>query len=191
MPSGAATCCWTPWQRRRQLSAEEVSATSGYAKTIQAYAFLVVLDTHTQDSIPIAVSTDVTAPPAPFVSRTAAFDRIVALLEEGNTELLAGGGAFPFTLPGGFTGFSDPASFATFNRALRARVAAYRQDWAGVLTALGTSFVDSTLDLQLGAYMSYGTGPATLPTRWRRTRRPAKTSRTRRCPAWRRPRPMG
>ncbi len=142
-----------------QLSAEEVSATSGYTKTMQAYALLVVLNAHTQDSIVIDPSTDVTAAPAPFVTRTAAFDRVISLLETGNTELLAGGGAFPFDLPPGFAGFDTPASFATFNRALRARVAAYRADWAGVLTALASSFIDPLADLQLGVYMSYGTGP--------------------------------
>jgi len=48
------------------LTAEEQSATSGYVKTLQALDFLMILDTHTEDSIPIAVGTDVTAPPAAF-----------------------------------------------------------------------------------------------------------------------------
>jgi hypothetical protein len=146
-----------------QLTEEEVSATSGYAKTLQALAFLLVLDTHTEDSIPIAIPLDVTAPPAPFVTNAAAWAHVITLLEEGNTELAAGGGAFPFTLPEGFTGFNTPATFATFNRALRARVAAYRQDWAGVLTALAGSFLNTASSLQLGVYMNYGTGPGDFP----------------------------
>jgi hypothetical protein len=145
-----------------QLSAEEVSATSGYVKTIQAYAFLMVLTTHTQDSIPIDIPLDLTAPPAPFVSNAAAYDRVITLLEEGQAELLAGGGAFPFSLPPGFTGFNTPATFAQFNRALRARVAAYRQDWQGVLDALAGSFIDPAGDLQRGVYMDYGTGAGDL-----------------------------
>ena len=142
-----------------QLTPEEVKATSGYTKTIQALAFTLVLDTHTQDSIPIAIPLDVTAPPAPFVTNDAAWAHTIQLLDEGNTELAAGGSAFPFTLPAGFTGFDTPTTFATFNRALRARVAAYRQDWAGVLTALAGSFINPGADLQLGVYVNFGTNP--------------------------------
>jgi hypothetical protein len=146
-----------------QLSPEERSATSGYAKTIQAYAFLTVLATHTQDSIVINPPLDIAAPPAPFVTNAAAYDHVVTLLEDARAELLAGGDAFPFALPSGFAGFDTPATFAEFNRALRARVAAYRQDWAGVLTALAESFINTTADLQLGVYMNYGTGAGDLP----------------------------
>jgi hypothetical protein len=142
-----------------QLTPAEVSAASGYTKTIQALAFILVLDTHTQDSIPIDIPLDVTAPPAPFVTNDAAWAHAITLLEEGNTELAAGGDAFPFTLPAGFIGFDTPATFAKFNRALRARVAAYREDWNGVLTALAGSFIDPAANLQLGVYMNYGTGP--------------------------------
>ena len=145
-----------------QLTAEEVSATSGYVKTIQAYAFLMVLSTHIQDSIPIDIPSDVTAPPAPFVSNAAAYDRVVTLLDQGQAELAAGGGAFPFDLPAGFTGFDAPSTFAQFNRALRARVAAYRADWQGVLDALAGSFIDPAGDLQRGVYMDYGTGAGDL-----------------------------
>jgi starch-binding outer membrane protein, SusD/RagB family len=141
------------------LSAEEVSATSGYVKTIQAYAYSMVLTTHTQDSIVIDVSSDVTGPPGPFVSNAAAYDHMIALLDQGRAELLAGGAAFPFVLPSGFAGFDTPGGLAQFNRALRARVAAYRQDWAGVVAALAESFIDPAGDLQRGVYMDYGTGP--------------------------------
>ncbi len=37
----------------------------------------------------------------------------ISLLETGNTELLAGGAAFPFALPPGFAGFDTPATFAS------------------------------------------------------------------------------
>jgi hypothetical protein len=152
-------------QTAEQLTPEEISATSGFVKTMQALAFILVLDTHTQDSIPIAIPLDVTAPPAPFVTNAAAWAHVITLLEEGNTELAAGGTAFPFTLPAGFAGFDAPTTFATFNRALRARVAAYRADWNGVLTALAGSFLisGSGADLQRGVYMNYGTGPGDFP----------------------------
>src|SRR5262249_34040011 len=50
------------------LSAEEQSATSGYLKTMQALSFLYILNSHTQDSIPITVGTEVTSAPQPFVT---------------------------------------------------------------------------------------------------------------------------
>jgi hypothetical protein len=141
------------------LTAAEQSAAAGFVRTMQAYAFLMVLTTHTQDSIPIDISNDVTGPPAPFVSNAAAYDHIVGLLEQARTDLLAGGASFPFTLPPGFSGFNTPSAFVQFNRSLRARVAAYRGDWSGVLTALTESFlVDPAAPLDRGVYLDFGTG---------------------------------
>jgi len=140
------------------LSAEEQSATSGFAHTLQAYNFLIVLDAHRQDSIPIDVGTDVTAPPAAFVSNADAYAHVVSLLDGAATELQAGGSAFPFPLPGGFTGFDAPATFLKFNRALRARAAIYVSDYAGALTALAASFIDPLQPLSLGVYMDYSAG---------------------------------
>jgi starch-binding outer membrane protein, SusD/RagB family len=142
-----------------ELSAEEQSALSGYVKTIQALNYLMILNTHTQDSIPIVTDTTVVAPPVAFSTNAQAWDFLITLLEEGKVELAAGGAAFPFTLPQGFRGFNTPATFLQFNRALRARVAVYRNDFAGALTALAESFVDPAAPLDLGVYMDYGTGP--------------------------------
>jgi hypothetical protein len=145
-----------------ELTAEEQSAASGYVKTIQALNYLIVLDAHTQDSIPIVTDTSVVAPPAAFQTRAAAFAHVVSLLDEAKAELLAGGAAFPFPLPSGFRGFNAPATFLQFNRGLRARVAVYSNDFAGALTALAESFVDTPGPLDLGVYMDYGTGAGDL-----------------------------
>jgi hypothetical protein len=82
---------------------------------------------------------------------------VISLLDQAATELL--GAAFPFTLPPGFTGFSTPATFLQFNRALRARVAVYRGDFTGALTYLSQSFLDPFAPLDHGVYMDFGTGP--------------------------------
>jgi starch-binding outer membrane protein, SusD/RagB family len=140
------------------LTAEEQSAASGYVKTLQALNFLLILDFHTEDSIPIDVGTDVTAAPAPFVTNAAAYARVVQLLDQGQAELAAGGSAFPFTLPAGFAGFNTPATFTLFNRALRVRVAVYQNQFADALTALAASFINPAAPLQFGVYMNYGTG---------------------------------
>jgi hypothetical protein len=145
-----------------ELTAEEQSATSGYVKTIQALNYLLILNTHTTDSIPIVTDTSIAGPLAPFVTNAAAFDNVVTLLDEGRAELTAGGAAFPFSLPRGFTGFNTPSTFSQFNRALRARVAVYRNDFAGALTALGESFLDPAGALDLGVYMDYGTAPGDI-----------------------------
>ena len=145
------------------LTAEEQSATSGFAHTLQAYNFMIVLDAHTQDSIPIDVGTNVNAEPAPFVSNAEAYAHVVGLLDQAAAELAAGGGAFPFALPSGFTGFETPATFVLFNRALRARVAVYTGDYAGALTALAGSFLNTGGPLDQGVYMDYSAGTGDQP----------------------------
>jgi len=142
------------------LTPEQQSAVSGFAHTMQAYNFIIVLDSHNEDQIPIDVGRDASAPPAPFVTNAAAWDHVIALLEQGATELQ--GAAFPFTLPPGFAGFNTPPTFLQFNRALRARVAVYRGDFAGALTALGQSFLDVAAPLDRGVYIDFGTGAGDL-----------------------------
>lgn len=141
------------------LTAEEQSAVSGFARTFQAYNFLIVLDSHSQDSIPIDVGTDVTSAPAPFRTRSDAFAHVANLLDLAVTDLTAGGAAFPFSLPGGFSGFNTPATFIQFNRALRARVAVYLTDYAGALSFLAGSFYNPGAPLDLGVYMDFSAGP--------------------------------
>ena len=145
------------------LTDAEKSATAGYVKTIQALNYLMILNSHTQDSIPIVTDTAVAAPPAPFQTRATVFAHVVSLLDGALADLQAGGTAFPFALPSGFAGFNTPANFILFNRALRARVAVYTDDFAGALTALAASFVDVPGPLALGVYMDYGTGAGDTP----------------------------
>jgi hypothetical protein len=145
------------------LTPAEQSATMGFAHTLQAYNFLIILDAHLQDSIPIDVGTDVTAPPAPFATNAQAYDRVIALLDGAVTELDAGGATFPFTLSSGFAGFDTPPTFRQFNRALRARVAVYRADFAGALTALTESFINPAGPLDVGVYMDFSAGPGDFP----------------------------
>jgi starch-binding outer membrane protein, SusD/RagB family len=145
------------------LTAEEQNAVRGFAHTLQAYNFMIVLDAHTQDAIPIDVGTDVTAPPAPLATNADAWARVIALLDGAVTELQNGGAVFPFTLPSGFTGFNTPTTFALFNRALRARVAVYRGDFAGALTFLGQSFLNPAGPMDVGVYMDFSAGAGDLP----------------------------
>ena len=142
------------------LSAAEKSAARGVIYTMQALEQLRLLNF--RDTL--GTVTQVTGTPTdirPFVSRDSGFKFVTAILDSGLAALSAGGAAFPFTLPPGFTGApgggfsvgavgfdaSTPAGFAKLNRALKARVEVYRATigcgspcYQAALTALGASF---------------------------------------------------
>jgi len=140
------------------LSDAEKSAVRGFAKTIQALDYLNVINTRDDLGAALDVNIGPTAPPAAIVGKAAVFTQISTLLDDGLTALNAGGTAFPFSLSPGFADFNTPATFAKFNRALKARVEAYRGNYAAVLTALNGSFLDTNAALTLGAYHTYTTG---------------------------------
>ena len=153
------------------LSTPEQNATSGYAETMKAWSLLMVLNAHSQDSIPVDVDRDETEPPAPFVTNDSALAFVSNLLDAAAANLASGSAAFPFELPSGFAGFATPATFAQFNRALKARVEVYRGSrgcgnpcYTAALTALGGSFVDTTgaATLNVGVYFNFGTGPGDI-----------------------------
>lgn len=69
------------------------------------------------------------------------------------------GNANGFTMSRGFSGFNTPATFARFNRALRARLALWQGDFAAANTALQQSFiVADSAQMNLGCYLPFGTG---------------------------------
>jgi starch-binding outer membrane protein, SusD/RagB family len=142
----------------------ELEALRGFAKTIQALDFLVVINTRDDNGAAIDVDRDLTGELAPIVSRAEVFAHIAQLLDEAEGHLTSGDAAFPegFAMTTGFAGFDTPATFLTFNRALRARVAVYTGDYATALTALSASFLDDAAPLTLGVYHVYSTGSGDL-----------------------------
>jgi hypothetical protein len=141
------------------LSGEEKSAATGYARTMKALDLLYVLEA--RDSAGIAIDAGAsTTELAPIACREPALARIAALLDTAQTDLAAGGEAFPFTLTSGFAGFDAPATFTTFNRAIKARAEIYRSKtdpaaFGRALEALNGSFVDTTASLDRGVYHVY------------------------------------
>jgi hypothetical protein len=134
-------------------SIDNVDRTLGkaYANTVKAHEFLIVLNLEYDNGIRV----DVANPSAlgPFLTRAQSIDDISNLLNTAYTDLTANGAVtFPF-----FTNlFSNVAGeFAEFNRALAARVAVYKADWAGALTALDNSFFDINGDLNEGVFYNY------------------------------------
>jgi hypothetical protein len=139
------------------LSAAEKNATLGYAMTMQSLEFLGLINTRDANGIPVDVDITPTGPVAPILAKAAVLVHIDSLLDSARTLLLAGGSSFPFPLSSGYTGFNTPSTFAQFNRALRARVAIYQNDFAGAITALTTSFMDTTHAFSVGVYHVFTT----------------------------------
>jgi hypothetical protein len=144
------------------LAPEDKAAIRGFTKTIGAVDLLQVIVAHDTNGAVIDTGRGLDEPLAPIVSKEETYDKIVSLLEEGATDLKASGETFPFSLSEGYDGFDTPATFLTFNRAIRARVAIYRKDYTGALDALSMSFLAepagaAALDFDLGVYYSYST----------------------------------
>lgn len=144
------------------VSDEEKHAIRGFAKTIQALDFLVVINTRDTNGAPIDVGRPVGGDLAPIESKEAVFAHIAKLLDEARTDLEAGGATFPFPLSTGFAGFDTPATFLRFNRAVKARVDVYRGDYEEALTNLASSFLNPSAPLELGVYHTFDTGSGEL-----------------------------
>jgi hypothetical protein len=133
------------------ISAAQRTVGKAYANTIKAHELLMVLNLEYDNGIRV----DVANPAAlgPFLTRAQSLDAINTLLTTAYTDLNANAAvSFPFST----TLFSSVAGeFAKFNRALAARVAVYRSDWAGALTALNGSFFNINGALDLGVYYNF------------------------------------
>jgi hypothetical protein len=143
------------------MDPEEKEAVRGFAKTIAALEYLIVINTHDTNGAVIQRSTDLHQLDPIVTNKDEVFAHIKLLLDEARTHLQAGGSAFPFQLGSGFRGFDTPAAFLQANRALKARVDVYSGDNAAALTALGESFLSAdplNPGLDRGIYHAFGTG---------------------------------
>jgi len=151
------------------LSAGELRASAGFAKTYKAgHIFRLAVRSGTT-GIPLDVDRPITEPPAPFVPFADAMAAVSTLLDEAQADLQAPGASFPFTFVPGYVGFTTPATFLQFNRALAADVLVHRATfnscsacWAQAATAIGASFITTAGlpgSLATGVYYGY-TGAA-------------------------------
>jgi starch-binding outer membrane protein, SusD/RagB family len=151
------------------LTPAQKKACEGFAKTVQAYVTLNLLNMMGEVGIRTTFS-DLLAPGdlldvGPFVSYADGLAFCKSLTDQGLAALdAAGTTAFPFPTAAGWAGFNTPATFKRFNRAMAARVAMYQKDWAGMNTALAASFLDINGALTLGPKFNYSTtaGDASL-----------------------------
>jgi hypothetical protein len=156
------------------ITQAEANGLLGFAQTLQAYQYLMALTMTNENGIRQQLQSDIfnAGPP---LNTSAAYDFIETLLDDAADNLDNAGSDFFFSLsggfgftpsepvgPGGFDSFDTPATFREFNRALRARVAAYQADWAGVSSALAESFIDVNQNLYSGVYHVFTTNPNDL-----------------------------
>ncbi len=162
-PSGFATGPWAgPYGMARDiynfkntvassktLSTAQKAAALGLAQTLDAAGMLIIVTSHDQLG-GITEIKDKATDLAPFVSRDSMYKYVLGTLDAAAANLQNGGSAFPFSLHAGFAGFNTPATFLQFNRALKARAAAYYATaeggaaaWAQVLSALQGSFLNA------------------------------------------------
>jgi hypothetical protein len=151
------------------------NAIRGFARTIAAIDLLRVIVTHDSNGAVADTSRALTDELAPITDKGTVLTTVAKQLDDAVPNLKAAGDTFPFLLDEGFSGFDTPATFLKFNRAIRARVAAYQGDYATVLTALQDSFIadaavvdpadtSKPFDIDLGVYYTYTTkgGDVTL-----------------------------
>jgi starch-binding outer membrane protein, SusD/RagB family len=126
----------------------------GYAKTLKAYALLMVANRQYTNGIRI----DVADPdnPGPNVGYDEALTAIMALLNEANSNLSSASSSFDFPLSSGFAGFDDTTTFSEFNRAIAARTALYQGNNSAVLTLLNGSFFNLADNLWNGPAHVFG-----------------------------------
>ena len=140
------------------FTAAELEGIRGFAKTLQALDFLLVINMRGVNGAALDVNRPLDAEPAPFVPEAEMLTAISGLLDEAAAHLGNAGSAFAFSLSDGYAGLDDPAGFLQVNRALKARVEVYRGNYSDAITALNASFLELDGDFDLGAYYSYGTG---------------------------------
>jgi hypothetical protein len=156
------------------LSAAQKEGARGFAKTMDALELHYIVNQRFNYGAVI----DIKENPrelAPFVSRDSVLNYVVARLEEARGHLASPGAAFPFQLHAGYTGFTTPATFLQFNRAVAARVEVWRASlglsgcgaggvtcYQRALTALGESFLDRGASLSLGPTHVFSTDPGDI-----------------------------
>ena len=151
------------------LTAAEVSAGLGFAETLRGWHLHLLAIRSGPTGIPVDVDRAISDDPAPLVSFSDAMAAASTALDQGLTDLQAGGSAFPFSFVPGYDGFTTPATFLKVNRALAAKLLVHRATfnncsacWAQAATAINQSFVTSTGlpgSLATGVYFGY-TGAA-------------------------------
>lgn len=127
----------------------EKKAVAGFAKMIQGYQFMIPANFVYENGIRIDVKDPLK--PGKFVKYEEALNHIKSVLDQADQDLAAAGsGAFPLKLTPGFAAYNTIPNLRKVNKAILARLNAYRKDWQGILTALDGSFLEMGGNLNAG-----------------------------------------
>ena len=158
-----------------ELTDQQKTATRGFIETLKAIDIYRLLET--RDSLGVALDVDhpLGDPLGPLVCKPKVLAAISLLLDSGYTDLQAGGTAFPFVLPPGFAGFTNPSTtFAQFNRGLKGKVELYRAldhsaptgtaGFQSALAALNQSFISTDpAQISKGLYYTFSIATGDTP----------------------------
>jgi starch-binding outer membrane protein, SusD/RagB family len=139
------------------ITAQQSAAMAGFVQTMEAVDLSTLIFTRDSFGIVVSPNPDPLGPPGPVAPPAAAYQYIQNLLDSGYANLQNGGSAFTFTLSPGFAGFDTPATFATVNRALRARIDIHTNNYAQALIDLQNSFLSTAAPLSNGVIMDFST----------------------------------
>lgn len=148
-------------QSSTALTAAEKAGAKGFARTMQGYVMLELLNMQYKNGIRSGY-TDLSAPgdllkPLKFTDYAGGLDLVIATLNDGATSLDAAGPTFSFAsaFTSGWSGFTTPAAMKQVNRAFAARAYMYKQDWANMNTALSQSFLNLSGSLTVGPKFNF------------------------------------
>ena len=157
--------CYRPWQTAYKViancetimdSPEADEGAKGVAQTLHAYSLMRLVYLWDESGARLNYDGDITAAVSTKAQVLAAIE---SLLDAGYSNLNSAGSAFSFSLSSGFTGFDTPATFANFNRGLRARVAVHQSDWSAAQTALDNCSAWATsANPDEGVYHAFSSG---------------------------------
>ena len=139
------------------VSDQQKNGYRGLANTFKGLAMLYQLNVQYTNGIRLNIEDPFK--PSKAVSYTESLAGIAKVLDEGATQLDASGAAFAFALPSGYAGFTTPANFKKFNRAIALRVALYQKDFTKAASLLGQTFYDAAGDLNAGPKHSFNATP--------------------------------
>ena len=157
--------CYRPWQTAYKAiancetimgSATADEGAKGVAQTLHAYSLMRLVYLWDESGARLNYDGDITATVSTKPQVLAAIE---SLLDAGYSNLNSAGSTFSFSLSSGFAGFNTPATFANFNRGLRARAAVHQSDWSAAQTALNNCSAWATSsNPDEGVYHTFSTG---------------------------------
>jgi hypothetical protein len=164
-----------PTAPAQELTSQEATGILGLIQTMKAIDYYKALEYRDTVGVPLDLDHPLGEPLAPLVCKPKVLAFVSALLDSGNTNLLAGGAKFAVTLPVGFAPYNTPATYAQFNRGWKGKVELYRAldhqsptgaaGFQAAINAINQSYIN-TADPSLigqGVYFTFSTAPGDTP----------------------------